>query len=95
MGLEALIPDARADRGRSRAIRAEIPEAIVCAKREEPRRSVRRVIRMLARAGLVKRGELVRATVHRLLATAGISARPVRGPSRREQTVQSWCYAPR
>ena len=33
-------------------------------------------VRMLERAGLVKRGELARATVHRLLATAGISARP-------------------
>ena len=29
----------------------------------------------------MKRGELARATVHRLLATAGISARPVRGPA--------------
>jgi len=80
-GFEALIPDARADRGRSRAIRAEIAEVIVRAKREKPRRSVRRIIRMVERAGLVKRGELARATVHRLLATAGISARPVRGPS--------------
>ena len=80
-GFEALIPDARADRGRSRAIRAEIAEVIVRAKREKPRRSVRRIIRMLERAGLVKRGELARATVHRLLAAAGISARPVRGPA--------------
>jgi transposase InsO family protein len=53
----------------------------VRAKREKPRRSVRRIIRMLERAGLVKRGELARATVHRLLATAGLSARPVRGPA--------------
>jgi len=80
-GFEALIPDARADKGRSRAIRAEVAEVIVRAKREKPRRSVRRIIRMLERAGLVKRGELARATVHRLLAAAGISARPVRGPS--------------
>jgi transposase InsO family protein len=80
-GFEALIPDARADKGRSRAIRAEIAEVILRAKREKPRRSVRRIIRMLERAGLVKRGELARATVHRLLAAAGISARPVRGPA--------------
>lgn len=80
-GFEALIPDARADRGRSRAIRAEVAEVILRAKREKPRRSVRRIIRMLERAGIVKRGELARATVHRLLAAAGISARPVRGPS--------------
>lgn len=80
-GFEALIPDARADKGRSRAIRAEVAEVILRAKREKPRRSVRRIIRMLERAGIVKRGELARATVHRLLAAAGISARPVRGPS--------------
>ncbi|MEO7735549.1 MAG: DDE-type integrase/transposase/recombinase [Kofleriaceae bacterium] len=36
---------------------------------------------MLERAGLVTKGELARATVHRLLAAAGISARPVRGPA--------------
>jgi transposase InsO family protein len=80
-GFEALIPDAREDKGTSRAIRAEIAEVIVRAKREKPRRSVRRIIRMLERAGLVKKGELARATVHRLLVAAGISARPVRGPS--------------
>jgi transposase InsO family protein len=80
-GFEALIPDARADKGRSRAIRAEVAEVIVRAKREKPRRSVRRIIRMLERARLVAKGELARATVHRLLAAAGISARPVRGPA--------------
>jgi putative transposase len=80
-GLDALMPAARADRGTSRAIRAELAEIIVRAKREKPRRSVRRIIRMLERAGIAKKGELARATVHRLLAAAGISARPVRGPS--------------
>jgi hypothetical protein len=60
-GFEALSPDARADRGRSRAIRAELAEVIARAKREKPRRSVRRIIRMPERAGLVKRGELARA----------------------------------
>ena len=36
---------------------------------------------MLERAGVVTKGQLSRATVHRLLAAEGISARPVRGPS--------------
>jgi transposase InsO family protein len=80
-GFDALIPDAREDKGTSRAIRPEVAEVIVRAKREKPRRSVRRIIRMLERAGLVTKGELARATVHRLLAAAGISARPVRGPA--------------
>jgi putative transposase len=80
-GFEALLPDERADKGTSRAIRAEVADLIVRAKREKPRRSVRRIIRMLERAGVVQKGELARATVHRLLAAAGISARPTRGPS--------------
>ena len=80
-GFDALLPDAREDKGTSRAIRPEVAEVIVRAKREKPRRSVRRIIRMLERAGLVAKGELARATVHRLLAAAGISARPVRGPT--------------
>jgi transposase InsO family protein len=80
-GFDALVPDARADKGTSRVIRAEIADLVLRAKREKPRRSVNRIIRMLERAGVVKRGELARATVHRLLAVAGISARPVRGPS--------------
>lgn len=36
---------------------------------------------MLERAGAVKPQELSRSTVHRLLQVAGVSARPVRGPS--------------
>ena len=80
-GFDALLPDAREDKGTSRAIRPEVAEVIIRAKREKPRRSVRRIIRMLERAGLVTKGELARATVHRLLAAAGISARPVRGPA--------------
>lgn len=80
-GLEALYPGTRSDQGKSRAIRPEIAELIVRAKREKPRRSIRRIIKLLERAGIVRNRELSRASVHRLLATAGISARPVRGPA--------------
>jgi len=80
-GFDALVPDERADKGCSRAIRAEIADLVVRAKREKPRRSVRRIVRMLERAGVVRKGELARATVHRLLLAQGISARPVRGPA--------------
>jgi transposase InsO family protein len=51
------------------------------AKREKPRRSIRRIIRMLERAGVVGPGELSRSSVHRLLAAHGISSRPARGPA--------------
>ena len=80
-GFEALYPCTRADCGQSRAIAPEIAALILRAKREKPRRSIKRIIRMLERARRVKRGELARSSVHRLLKLAGISARPVRGPS--------------
>ena len=80
-GFEALYPQARSDRGKSRALAPEVAERILCCKREKPRRSVRRIIRMLERAKVVRLGELSRSTVHRLLCAHGISARPVRGPA--------------
>jgi putative transposase len=80
-GFRALFPEDREDRGKSRAISAEVAEHILRIKRERPRRSIRRIIRMLERAGLVRRGDLARSTVHRLLAVHGVSARPLRGPA--------------
>ena len=80
-GFEALMPDKRADKGKSRVIPADVADLIVRAKREKPRRSIRRIIRMLERAGAVEPGDLAKATVHRLLAAQRISARPVRGAS--------------
>jgi transposase InsO family protein len=80
-GLEALGRQPRCDRGQTRAIAPEVAELIVRAKREKPRRSLRRIVRMLERAGVVRPGELNRSTVHRLLTAHGISRRPKRGPS--------------
>src|SRR5512145_1771813 len=80
-GFDALQPDTRSDRGQSRAIRPELAELILRVKREKPRRSINRIIKMLVRARKAERGELSRSSVHRLLKTAGASARPPRGPS--------------
>lgn len=80
-GFQALFPEVRTDRGKSRAIKPEVAELVVRAKREKPRRSIRRIIRMMERAGVVKPKELSRSSVHRLLAVAGISHRPLRGPA--------------
>lgn len=77
-GLEALEPRERSDAGESRAIRAELGELILAAKRERPRRSIRRIIRLLERAGKVSRGELKKSSVHRLLQARGSSQRPKR-----------------
>ncbi|MEO7329233.1 MAG: Mu transposase C-terminal domain-containing protein [Minicystis sp.] len=80
-GFRALFPEKRSDRGTSRAVRAEVAEIIVRAKREKPRRSIRRIIRALERAGVVRPKELTRSSVHRLLVVAGASKRPLRGPA--------------
>lgn len=80
-GYDALLPQTRGDAGHSRVINVDLADLIVRAKKEKPRRSVRRIIRMLERAGRVRRGELSRSTVHRLLRREGVSARPLRGPS--------------
>jgi putative transposase len=80
-GFEALYPGTRTDCRQSRVIAPDIAELILRAKREKPRRSVRRIMRMLERARKVKPGELSRSSVHRLLQFAGASARPLRGPS--------------
>ena len=78
-GLQALMPKRRRDRGASRAIAPPVAELIVRAKKEKPRRSIRRIIRMLERAEVVPRGQLSHSSVHRLLQAQGRSARPVRG----------------
>jgi putative transposase len=78
-GFKALFPQDRADRGNSRAIRKELAELILRAKRERPRRSIRVIIRMLERAHVVLPGTLHRATVHRLLQAHQLSTRPLRG----------------
>jgi len=77
-GLAGLTPSSRADCGSSRSMSAEVADLVVRAKREKPRRSIRRIIRMLERAGHVRPGELSRSSVHRLLAGKGISQRPTR-----------------
>jgi transposase InsO family protein len=80
-GFQALFPKDRADRGKSRAISEAVAELIVRVKRERPRRSIRRIIRMLERARVVTVNELSRSSVHRLLLARGASARPLRGPA--------------
>ena len=80
-GLKALGRRQRSDRGQPRAIEPKVADLVLRARREKPRRSIRRIIRMLERARVVRPGELSRSAVHRLLAAHGISGRPRRGPS--------------
>jgi putative transposase len=71
-GLDALTPKPRADRGSSK-ISPPIQEAILAAKRANPRRSVRQIVRLLEAAGTVPGQSLSRSAVHRLLLQHGCS----------------------
>lgn len=79
-GFAALHPKRRSDADKPRAISEELAELILRLKQEKPRRSVKRIIRVLERAKKVERGTLSKSTVHRLLKVHGASRRPLRGP---------------
>lgn len=81
-GLEGLKDAPRSDRGKS-AIRFELRERLLVLKRENPRRSIPRLIRMLERAGLAQKGELSKASVQRFLKHEGLSQRSPAEPRER------------
>jgi len=60
--IEALTPKARSDRGQSK-LTPTIQEAILAAKRENPRRSIRVIRRLLESRGTVARDELSRSAI--------------------------------
>ena len=53
-GLAALKPKDRSDKGTTRAIRVEVADLLLRAKAERPRRSIRRLIKMMVRAGAAR-----------------------------------------
>ncbi|MCU0921355.1 MAG: DDE-type integrase/transposase/recombinase [Burkholderiaceae bacterium] len=71
-GLEGLVPKTRVDSGRSR-IEASLQEAIVAAKRDNPRRSTQQILRLLRAQGLPQAQTLSRSAIHRLLQQHGLS----------------------
>ena len=70
--LEALTPQPRSDRGHSKLDPA-LQAAIVQAKRENPRRSINQIRRLLEQSGQVAKGKLPRSSIHRLLKSHGLS----------------------
>jgi transposase InsO family protein len=71
-GLEGLMPKPRSDRGQSK-LSTPVQEAILAAKRENPRRSIRQIRHLLESSGQVARGTLSRSAIHRLLHSQGLS----------------------
>ena len=71
-GIAGLTPKPRLDRGQSKLPPA-IQEQLLAAKRENPRRSIRQLQRLLEAAGTVAHGSLSRSAIHRLLQQQGLS----------------------
>ncbi len=71
-GIGGLVPKPRNDRGVSK-LPAAVQEAVLAAKRDNPRRSIRQLQHLLERAGTVARGTLSRSAIHRLLQQHGLS----------------------
>jgi hypothetical protein len=67
-----LVPQQRTDRGVSK-LPATVQEALLAAKRENPRRSIRQLKILLENAGTVPRGTLSRSAIHRFLQQQGVS----------------------
>jgi transposase InsO family protein len=78
-GIDGLAPKRRCDRGRSK-LESAIQEALLAAKRENPRRSLATLQQWLEHSGQVERGSISRSAIHRLLKQHGIS-RPSTGAS--------------
>ncbi len=71
-GLDGLVPKTRVDRGRSR-IEPALQEAILAAKRDNPRRSTQQILRLLQADGQPGAQALSRSALHRLLQQHGLS----------------------
>jgi len=78
-GLDGLAPKRRSDHGRSKLAFA-VQEALIAAKRENPRRSLATLQQWLEHSGQVAHGSVSRSAIHRLLQQHGIS-RPATGAS--------------
>lgn len=71
-GIAGLEPKVRIDRGQSK-ITPALQQAVLAAKRDNPRRSVRQIKRLLEADGQVAHQTLSRSSVHRLLQHNGLS----------------------
>ncbi|MBU0610405.1 MAG: DDE-type integrase/transposase/recombinase [Armatimonadetes bacterium] len=75
MGLDGLMPQARADKGSSRAIPEPVQDLLLALRRERPKANVQSLIRAARLSGKVDaRVQLAPSTVYRLLAAHGLPA---------------------
>lgn len=84
-GLRGLEPSTRSDMG-STTLDSALRDLLLRAKREKPRRSVRRLIQIVERARRVNKGVLSKSTVYRLLVSAGLAGRPSRAETKERRS---------
>ena len=82
-GIEGLEPHPRSDRGRSN-LSLKLQALLLAAKRENRRRSIRVLKRLMEEEGYAAKSELSRSVIHRLLQRNGLS-RPTGASSRKEE----------
>lgn len=73
-GIDALNPKARVDSGTTQ-LPVAVQNKIIELKTDSPERSINQLVDMVERAGLVSKGKLARATVHRFLQQQHLSKR--------------------
>ncbi len=76
-GVDALAPKTRCDKNKISAISEPVKEQLLVHKQSNMSRSINGLIHLLEKQGLVGKGELARATVHRFLKTHDLSKRTV------------------
>jgi len=93
-GVEGLIPLQRTDRGVSK-LPIAAQEALVAAKRENPRRQGRQRKQLLESSGTVPRGTASRSAIHRLLQQQDLSrpAGSASNPEEHRRFVAEWANA--
>lgn len=73
-GIAGLVPSSRRDKGKTQLPPA-VQEALLAHKKDNPSRSLNTLIRLLEKQGLIAKGEVARATVHRFLQQQQLSKR--------------------
>ena len=76
-GVDALAPKTRCDKNKISAISEPVKEQLLVHKQNNLSRSINSLIHLLEKQGLVGKGVLARATVHRFLKTHHLSKRTV------------------
>jgi putative transposase len=90
-GFDALLPQLRADRGRSRALPTLVADRLLSLKEELPQLSIPQLLRVALQRGIAAE-PLARATVHRLFSRAGLM-RKTDHPSEQDRRRFAFAHA--